>query len=157
LPDTYNSASIETNVEKVFKFLADPENIPLWNYYIKEVSKISPGTIEIGARFHQIRKNDEQTFEITKFQKNKIIEFTTDSSSSIQFKRQLIFQEKNSHCLVEDHFELDTGYPLFLQKLFSKMIKKSIKENLIKLKQLLETGRTVLQDGRVISWEDNCN
>jgi hypothetical protein len=43
---------------------------------------------------------------------------------------------------------MDLGKPQFIQKIFEPQIKKGVKENLFKLKQLLEDGSTVLQDGR---------
>ena len=148
-----NSISIKTKIGVVFHFLATPENLPKWNYYIQEVHKISSGNNDLGSRFHQIRKGDQQTFEITEYKRNKLIEFTTISNSSIKFKRRLKFSEFNSHCLLEDEFELDTGHPWLLQKLLHYKIRKGIKDNLLKLKQLLETGQTVLQDGRLSSIE----
>jgi uncharacterized membrane protein len=150
-----NSISIKADVGKVFNFLADPEKLPKWNYYVKKVYRKSSGNSELGSRYRQIRKNDEQTFEITKFQKNKLIEFTTTPNSTIKFKRKLTFSENHSHCEVTDYFELDTGHPLILQKVLRYKIRKSVKENLMKLKQLLEMGRTILQDGRISLMDDN--
>lgn len=124
-----NSISIDAKVGVVFHFLATPENLPKWNYYIQEVHKISSGNDELASRFQQIRKSDQQTFEITNFKRNKLIEFSTISDSSIQFRRQLKFSEANSQCLVEDAFELDTGHPWLLQKLMHHWIKKGIKDN----------------------------
>jgi hypothetical protein len=42
--------------------------------------------------------------------------------------------------------------PGFLAKLFLKGPQKAVKQNLEKLKQLLETGHVVLQDGREINY-----
>lgn len=150
-----NTISIEAKLEAVFHFLADPEKLPNWNYYIQKVYKTSPGNDALGSRFRQIRKNDEQIFEITKFHKNQLIEFTTISNSSVKFKRLLTFTELNERCVIEDNFELDTGHPIFLQRLLRHKIKKGIKENLMNLKQLLETGQAILQDGRVSSLDHN--
>lgn len=145
-----NAISINLTRDKVFNFLRNPITLPLWNYYIKSVQKISAGDEEVGSRFHQVRKNDEQFFFISKLEKNNFLEFKTEPNSSLNFIRQITFSEVDGITQIDDRLCIDTGYPLFLQKLFSVKIKHAVKENLIKLKELLETGKTELQDGRVI-------
>lgn len=144
-----NQISIDLKRERVFNFLSNPVTFPLWNYYIKNVQKISSGSEVVGSRFHQIRKNDEQIFVISRFEINKFIEFKSEPDSSLQFIRQMKFSEVDGVALIDDCLDLDTGYPLLLQKLFTNKIKRAVKENLLKLKELLETGETRLQDGRV--------
>lgn len=144
-----NTISINLTIEKVFNFLSNSVTLPLWNYYIKSVQKISTGTEEVGSRFHQIRKNDEQFFFISKFERNKFLEFKTEPNSSLDFIRQMTFSEADGITLIDDCLDIDTRYPLLLQKLFSRKIKHGVKENLAKLKELLETGKTELQDGRL--------
>jgi len=146
-----NSVLIEVSTEKVFAFLAVPENLPHWNYYLVSVNKISTGKPIIGSQYHQIRKKDEQYFEITGFEENTFIEFTSIRSSFIQFKRQMSFSSAHNGCIVDDLFELKSIVPSFLMRLFTKNIQKAVSENLGKLKQLLETGGTTLQDGRIVT------
>jgi hypothetical protein len=43
---------------------------------------------------------------------------------------------------------LDTGKPALVEKLAGGNVKSAVTENLQKLKQLLETGKVILQDGR---------
>jgi hypothetical protein len=45
-------------------------------------------------------------------------------------------------------WKLDLGKPALLEKLAAARVKSAVAENLEKLKQLLEEGRVVLQDGR---------
>jgi hypothetical protein len=47
--------------------------------------------------------------------------------------------------------ELDTARPVILERLARGRVKSAVAENLAKLKELLEEGRVVLQDGRRIS------
>lgn len=145
-----NTIYINVPVERLFNFLSRPENLPLWNYYLKSVRKISNGINIIGARYHQERKDDEQVFEITRFEQNKLIEFKSLEDSKLRFKRQLIFSQIDGQTFLQDFFEVDTGLPLMLQKLFRGKLRSAVKENLAKLKQLLETGQTTLQDGRLV-------
>jgi len=144
-----NSITIDAPVKKVFDFLSTPEKIPLWNYFVISVRKISDGNAIIGSRYHQVRKRDEQTFEIINWEENRFVEYSTIPGSLVQFKRQMTFSEVNNQCLVEDSFTLDTGFPVLLERLFTRKVKSAVKENLTKLKELLETGKTTLQDERV--------
>lgn len=145
-----NSIEINVPLTRLFSFLADPETLPLWNYYVKTVRSITPEKTGVGARYHQTRKDDEQIFEITSLKENTFIELRTISDSSVQFKRQMTFTEIGDKCVLEDFFELDTGHPILLQKILAGSIRASVKENLTRLKQLMEKGKTTLQDGRVI-------
>jgi hypothetical protein len=147
------SIGMLTNV--VFAFVSNPINFPLWNYYIRSVKKISSGNDEVGTRYHQVRKTDEQIFAVTMFEINKFIEFKTEPNSSIHFTRQMAFTDENGITVIDDYFEIDSGYPLFLAKPFNNKLKNAVRENLDKLKELLETGRTRLQDGKEIALTSN--
>jgi hypothetical protein len=48
-----------------------------------------------------------------------------------------------------DAWELHSGVPRLLEPLAAGRVKSAVRENLGKLKELLETGSTQLQDGRV--------
>jgi len=144
-----NSITINIPVEGAFDFVANAENLPLWNYYIKSVTKIESGS-GLGVRYRQIRKHDEQTFEVTQYEQHKVIELTTIPNASLYAKRRMIFSAVAGGTTVEDNFALDTGYPSFLQKLFQGRIRRAVRQNLEILKTLLETGHATLQDGRVV-------
>lgn len=49
-----------------------------------------------------------------------------------------------------DEWELETGRNPLLERLGTMKIKSAVAGNLAKLKQLLETGETRLQDGRTM-------
>lgn len=44
-----NTITIERPAEDVFRFLADFENVPRWNYAIVETHKTSQGAVGVGA------------------------------------------------------------------------------------------------------------
>jgi carbon monoxide dehydrogenase subunit G len=50
--------------------------------------------------------------------------------------------------LIRDAWKLDMGVPGLLERLGARRIQSAAVENLSKLKELLEVGRVVLQDGR---------
>jgi len=114
---------------------------------------MADGNPVIGSQYHQVRKKDEQYFTITGFEENKTIEFSSTRSSFLKYKRQFTFTVLEGTCMVDDIFEISTGLPLpaLINKLLGKKPQMAVKENLLKLKQLLETGQTTLQDGRLVS------
>jgi uncharacterized membrane protein len=143
-----NRIRIRTSRSDVYKFLLNFRNIPKWNYYVKKVIPVdSKANHEF---FHQIRKNDEQDFEVVELIQNEKIVIRTLRGSGISFTREFVLRKvAEAECTVQDRFELDTGHPGFLQALFKNKVKNAVKKNLTKLKELLENGKTQLQDGRV--------
>jgi uncharacterized protein YndB with AHSA1/START domain len=61
-----NRISIDRPLDDVFAFVADPQNIPEWNYYVANVVPTSlpprPGTA--GATYHQVRRDHEQDLKV---------------------------------------------------------------------------------------------
>lgn len=146
-----NTIDINAPLEMVFKFLANPENFPKWNYYLKTVKKIADGNPVIGSEYHQVRKSDEQYFAIASFKESELIEFASIRKPSIKFKRCFTFSATEAGCRVDDLFEFGYWVPSFIGKIVSKKPEKAVKDNLMKLKELLEYGETTLQDGRSVS------
>ena len=144
-----NTIRIDRPVAEVFAFLSDLENIPKWNYYVLEVKKLSNGPIEIGTIYHQVRKTDEQDLRITELdQNNKIVVKTLPKSSPSLEMRFSLYDEGNA-TRIRDEWKLDSGWPAPVEWLGSGKIKSAVAENLTKLKELLEKGQVVLQDGRL--------
>jgi hypothetical protein len=157
------SQVIERPVDRVFLFLRDYSNMPLWNYYVLKVVKLSAGEIGTGTVFEQTRKHDMQRYKIAVYdQPNRLaIELLPPGP-----RHQLEFELKpvNGQTQLYYKWQVDLdNYKLlrFIPKgIFKKWIlsfaKKQIltrtmaavEQNFLKLKILLETGEVVLQDGR---------
>jgi uncharacterized membrane protein len=146
-----NTIRIQHPVKEVFNFLADFENIPKWNYYVLEVKQRSDGAPGLATTYHQRRKADEQEFRIIEFEPNRKLAVKTLPGFFPAFARRFELREEGTATHVVDEWELDTGKPAFLEKLTAGRIKAAVAENLAKLKELLETGHVILQDGRKIS------
>lgn len=146
-----NTITINRPVGEVFEFVADPQNFPRWNYYVLTVSKLSNGPIGVGTAYHQVRKTDQQDFRITEFERNRRMALKTSPQSTPQLEMQLTFQERAGATQVSDVWKLDTGLPAPLEWLGTGRVRAAVAENLAKLKQLLEAGQVVLQDGRTTS------
>ena len=146
-----NKIVIDKSRNKVFSFLTRFENLPLWNYYVLSVSKKSAGDTCNGSIYHQIRRNDKQTFRVTSCRPPELIEIETTEDSKPPFKRRFILTRTGEQIIIEDHFELETKFPTMVTSLSKGRIKNAVLENLNKLKELLENGTTILQDGRSVN------
>jgi uncharacterized membrane protein len=146
-----NTIRIDRPLDEVFAFLSDFENIPKWNYYVLEVRQLSESPMGVGTAYHQVRKSDEQDFRIIEFELNHSVAVKTLPHSLSSFERKFTLYEEGNTTRVRDEWKLDTGRPALLERLAGGRVKSAVAENLAKLKELLEEGRVVLQDGRRVS------
>jgi uncharacterized membrane protein len=145
-----NTIRIDRPVDEVFAFLSDFENIPKWNYYVLEVRQLSENPIGVGTTYHQIRKTDEQDFRIIEFEPNHTVAVKTLPQSSPDLEMRFTLYEEGGTTRIRDEWKLETGTPAILERLLRRRVKSAVAENLAKLKELLEEGRVVLQDGRQV-------
>jgi uncharacterized membrane protein len=150
MPEFENTIRIERPVDEVFAFLSNFENIPKWNYYVLEVRQLSENPIGVGTTYHQIRKTDEQDFRIIEFEPNHTVAVKTLPQSSPDLEMRFTLYEEGGTTRIRDEWKLDTGTPAILEQLVRRRVKSAVAENLAKLKELLEEGRVVLQDGRQV-------
>jgi uncharacterized membrane protein len=144
-----NKLELNRPVADVFSFISNFENMPKWNYFVLEVRKLSEGSIGLNTKFRQVRKTDTQEYKITEFEPNRRVTIETLPLYSKLIMR-FTLERENNHTLLTDEWELDTGKPALVEKLAGGNVKSAVAENLQKLKQLLETGKVTLQDGRTI-------
>jgi uncharacterized membrane protein len=146
-----NTIAIDRPIDEIFAFLSDFENIPKWNYYVLEVGQLFESPIGIGTTYHQVRKTDERDFRIIEFEPDHTVAVKTLPQSSASFERRFTLYEEGDTTRVRDQWKLDTGRPTVLERLAHGRVKCAVAENLAKLKELLEEGRVVLQDGRQVT------
>ena len=144
-----NTIRIDRPIGEVFAFLSDLENVPKWNYYVLKVTKLSDGPIGIGTMYHQVRKTDEQDLRITELDQNHKMVVKTLPQSSPSLEMRFTLYEEGNTTRIRDEWRLDSGWPAPLEWLGTGRIKSAVAENLTKLKELLEKGQVVLQDGRL--------
>jgi uncharacterized protein YndB with AHSA1/START domain len=146
-----NTIRIDRPVEEVFAFLSDFENIPKWNYYVLEVRQLSEGLIGVGTTYHQVRKSDQQDLRIIEFEPGHTVAVKTLLQSSPDLEMRFTLYEEGITTRVRDEWKLNTGRPAIFERLAGGRIKSAVAENLAKLKELLEEGQVVLQDGRQVT------
>jgi uncharacterized membrane protein len=143
-----NSVVIDRPVSEVFAFISNFENMPRWNYFVVEVTRESARGPEVGTIYRQRRKSDEQLYAITEFEPNlRVAVQTLPSSPDLQMR--FTFEPYGHGTRLTDEWVLQTGLPRWLQGIGAARISSAVRDNLAKLKELLETGRVRLQDGRV--------
>jgi uncharacterized membrane protein len=147
-----NSITIKRSLSEVFDFVSDFENLPKWNYYVLKVSKLSDGPVGEGTTYHQIRKTDQQDFQVIKFVPNRLVTIETlppERSLKMRFE----FEPTDGGTQIKDTWQLETGVPKPFNWFAARKVKSAVSENLHKLKKLLETGHVILQDGRELHLE----
>lgn len=145
-----NELKINKSIEETFRFIEQFENVPLWNYYVKSVKKVSANNDGPGTIYHQIRKNDQQKFKVIEYNPPGLITIETIDNSSPKFRRTFKLNQANGQTHLDDTFEVDTGSPVLLERLFKNKIETAVSKNLHNLKDLLENGKTMLPDGRSV-------
>ena len=146
-----NIIRIDRPVGELFALLSDFENIPKWNYYVLEVRRLSEGPTGIGTTYLQVRKTDQQDFRIIEFEPDHMVAVKTLPQSSPSFERRFTLYEEGDTTRLRDQWKLDTGKPALLERLARGRVKSAVAENLAKLKELLEEGRVILQDGKQVT------
>jgi uncharacterized membrane protein len=139
-----NSIIIKRSLSEVFDFVSNFENMPKWNYYILEVSKLSNGPVGKGTTFHQIRKRDQQDFQVIKFVPNRLITIETlppERSLKMRFE----FEPTDGGTQIKDIWQMETDVPGPFNWLAARKVKSAVAENLRKLKDLLETGHVITE------------
>ncbi|MFN2274051.1 MAG: SRPBCC family protein [Anaerolineales bacterium] len=148
-----NGVTITKPVQEVFRYASNPENFPSWNYYVEDVRRLSESPLSAGSRFHQKRRQDEQVLEVTEYKPGQSITVRTVPPSKPELVRKMIFKSKKGSTELIDRWELDLGVPGVIEVVAKRRVRQAVRENLGKLKTLLEAGQVVLQDGRIMRLE----
>lgn len=146
-----NQITINRPPAEVFEFAADLINVPKWNYYVRSVTPTSKPAAIQGATYHQVRKDDDQDLRIVQLVKQESLVVETIPPSKPEFRREMVFEAVGGSTMIIDRWDLELGVPKLLEPLAANRASTGVKQNLGKLKELLETGEVTLQDGRKIS------
>ena len=142
-----NTLIIDPPVTETFAFVSDFENMPKWNYFVEETTSQSPPGRGVGTIYRQRRRTDEQHFVVTDFEPDQLVAVRTLPPAR-DLQMRFTFEPDGGGTRLTDDWTLDTGLPRWLDRIGASRISSAVQENLAKLKELLETGRVRLQDGR---------
>lgn len=158
--------TIDKPQKEVFDFLSDVTNMSLWNYYVRDVTKISEGPGGIGTLYAQRRAHDLKFYKvIERLPRQKIIIELQPPAPLQRYGFEL--EDQTGGTLVKYNWQVDlrrykalkylpngavkNWLLSFAGKHVSRNIKPATEQNFLKLKTLLETGSVTLQDGRTTS------
>jgi len=142
-----NTLVIDRPVTETFAFVSDFENMPKWNYFVEETTSESPPGGGAGMIYRQRRRTDEQRFVVTDFEPDQLVAVRTLPPAR-DLQMRFTFQPNGGGTRLTDDWTLETGLPRWLEGIGASRISSAVRDNLGKLKELLETGRVRLQDGR---------
>jgi uncharacterized protein YndB with AHSA1/START domain len=140
-----NTVTIHRPADEVFAFLADFENIPIWNYAIEETSKTSAGPVRVGTRYRQTRyipARSAEEFVVTVFEPASRLAIHGQIGpfqATISYELEAV---ADATTLVNT-VELDPTQAKLrlLAPLAAPRIKAAVAQNLGKLSQVMENGR----------------
>ena len=142
---------IQRPMDEVFAFLADFTHMPLWNYYVRSVTRVTEGPLEVGSIFDQIRQRDRQQYVITEFMPDQQVAVQTlPPARPLTLRFRLAPDEKGTQ--VTETWELETGLPGFVERLAQARVRAAVAVNLAVLTTLLDTGHAQLPDGRGVRY-----
>src|SRR5260370_32812304 len=138
---------IERPVSEVFAFISDPENLPRWNYYVIGCRKLDTSPARVGSIYGLVRKSDTRIFSVTELKPDRrlVLRFRAPTPP---LEIRFTVESTGSGTRLTDEWGL-RGIAGFVAGFAAAPTSRAVGQNLGKLKELLETGRTALQDGRV--------
>ena len=134
-------------VREVFDFIARPENNTQWQYGSLESVKTSTGEMQVGTSFssfgHFMGRRIQSNFEVTEFETNKSFGFET-ISGPVQLQSSYSFEAVDLGTIVIVSARVDPGgFFKLVDPVVARAAKKQFKENLARLKELLEAREII--------------
>jgi hypothetical protein len=123
---------IARTVHEVSAFLADFTHLPRWNYCVRTVTQVTPGSLGVVAVVDQVRRAHRQRHFITAFVPARPL--------SLRFRVEAGAQGAE----VIETWDLDMGLPGPLERLAHSRIQAAVSVNHGVLATLLETGEARL-------------
>jgi uncharacterized membrane protein len=139
--DFTSSIEIDRPADEVFDYIADFENNPKWQGGMRSCSWTSEQTKVVGSTYVQVAaflgRRIHTHFVVTEYEPGRTISIeSTQSTFPIQVTRSV--EPLGDHrCRVTAHVR---GQPKGLLKLFSGMVKNSVRNDYAALKAILESG-----------------
>jgi uncharacterized protein YndB with AHSA1/START domain len=138
-----NSVVIRRPPAEVFAYLADPENIPKWNYAIASTRQTTPGSVGVGTRFRQTRtipRPAEEELEVTGFEPDRHLALRGDLgplSGSLAYELEAVPEGTR----LTNRADLRARGPLGIAaELGAGRIRAAVADNLDVLRRILEQG-----------------
>jgi uncharacterized protein YndB with AHSA1/START domain len=136
-----NEITIERQPSAVFAYLADLENLPHWNYAIRETRKITTGPVAVGSRYEQTRTvpvRTEEHLEVIEFEPGRRLALR-GSLNSLPAVIGYTLRAEGDATVLTNTVELRPPPPLaLLAPVATRRIKSAVATNLDVLRRILE-------------------
>ena len=138
-----NQITIGRPLHEVFEFIADPENIPKWNYAIEETRKTSDGPVGVGTTYRQVRtipNRSEESVEVTELEPDE--RFAIHGSLG-PFIGTLTYEfvDVDASTQITNTADLEaSGLMKLAAPIATRRIRDAVAQNLGVLKRLLEAN-----------------
>jgi uncharacterized protein YndB with AHSA1/START domain len=139
-----NTVTINRRPAEVFAFLARFENVPRWNYAIRETRNISGGPAEVGSRYRQTRTlptRSEETFQVTELEPDRRLSIR-GSLGPFHGEITYLLEPAGNATSLTNTMNLQPSGPLRLvAPLAAPRVRSAVAANLDTLRQILESGQ----------------
>jgi uncharacterized protein YndB with AHSA1/START domain len=136
-----NTITIHRPREVVFAYLADLENLPSWNYAIQQTRKVTPGPVEVGSRYHQVRTvpaRREESLEVVELEPGRRLS-VRGTLNTLPARLDYDLDAEGDTTVLTNTVELSTSGPLSLvAPVATRRIRSAVADNLDVLRQVLE-------------------
>jgi uncharacterized protein YndB with AHSA1/START domain len=139
----HNDLVINRPADEVFRYLADLENLPRWNYAIAETQKVSPGSPAQGTVYQQTRtlpRPMQETLEISRYEPDRLLA-VTGGFGDLEGTSTYTLESNGGTTKLTNEIEL-VGRGLFraFSALATANVRRAVAQNLTVLKNLLENA-----------------
>lgn len=139
-----NSVDINQSVEQVFDFVTNPRNNAKWQTDILELEMISENHFGLGATYRCVNrfmgKRIESENEITDYVPGKTYRIKI-TNGILSGNCNMFFNTLEGGTKFTVSGELDLRYVKLLKMIATRKINQQIKEDMLKLKYILENGQ----------------
>ena len=136
-----NTITIHRPREVVFAYLADLENLPSWNYAIQQTRKVTPGPVEVGSRYHQVRTvpaRREESLEVVELEPGRRLS-VRGTLNTLPARLDYDLDAEGDTTVLTNTVELSTSGPLSLvAPVATRRIRSAVADNLDVLRQVLD-------------------
>ena len=131
----------------VFDFITNLENNSQWQYGSLESVQISDGGMRVGTLFssfgHFMGRRIQSSFEVTEFKTNESFGFETISGPiQLQTSYSLEVADRGTRIIASSLIN-PGGFFKLVDPIVARVAKKQYKENLNRLKEILETREII--------------
>ncbi|MGA8245589.1 MAG: SRPBCC family protein [Nocardioides sp.] len=136
-----NTITIGRRPEEVFAYLSHLEHLPEWNYALETTTKVTPGPVGVGSRYHQVRTipvRREESLQVVEYDEGRRL--TVEGSlDAFRARLEYVLLPQGVATVLTNTVDLVASGPLRLvAPVATRQIRSAVAANLEVLRQILE-------------------